>query len=43
MKTLILALALTLGSLSAMAGDCPDGKVLDDASGECVDAPASDE
>ncbi len=43
MKTLILALALTLGSLSAMAGDCPDGKVLDDASGECVDAPVSGE
>ena len=35
MKTLILALALTLGSLAAMAGDCPEGTVLDD-NGECV-------
>ena len=41
MKTLILALALTLGSLSAMAGDCPEGTVLDDATGKCVDAPDS--
>jgi hypothetical protein len=42
MKTLIFALALTLGSLSAMAGDCPEGQVLDDA-GKCVEAPPSGE
>jgi hypothetical protein len=43
MKTLIFALALTLGSLSAMAGDCPEGQVVDDATGKCVDAPPSGE
>jgi len=39
MKTLILALALTLGSLSAMAQECPEGQVPNDQ-GECV--PAED-
>lgn len=36
MKALIIALALTLGSLSAMAGDCKDGMILDEKTGECV-------
>ena len=36
MKALIIGLALTLGSLSAMAGDCKDGTILDEKTGECV-------
>jgi hypothetical protein len=39
MKMLILALAVTLGSLSAMAQECPEGQVPDDQ-GQCV--PADD-
>jgi len=35
MKTILIALAMTIGSLSALAGDCPEGTEKD-ADGNCV-------
>ena len=36
MKYALITLALMLGSVTAMAGDCKEGTVLDEKSGECV-------
>ncbi len=43
MKYALIALALMLGSATAMAADCKEGTVLDEKSGECVPVASGDE